>query len=303
MIKVLLADDISQRALELLEEIPEFEISVKPGLTREQLKIEIKEYDAVVIRGRTIIDKTILDEAENLKIIVRAGIDLDNVDVQTAQSRNIEVRNTPFAATITVAEYTLAQMLNISRHIGPSYHSLKQKQWKQKDFKKGTELYGKTAGIIGFGRIGREVAKRELAMGMKVLFHDTHPIETDLPVKQVPLDELLRNSDFISIHVPPTSATRNLLSNGQFDLFKKDAVLILISRENVVDENALLQAVNNNKIKAVAVDVHENDWKRKQELIEHPRVYPTPYLGAATGEREERAGVDVYSVLKEFFNV
>lgn len=303
MIKVLLADKLSQRALELLGEIPEFEIDINTGMNPVQLKEEIKNCDAVVIRSTTALDKEILQEAESLKLIVKAGIDLDNIDVEFANSRNIEVRNTPVASSITVAEYTLAQMLGICRFIGPSYRSIKAHKWERNNFLNGVELYGKTAGIIGFGRIGKEVARREIAMGMNVVFYDILDIKTDISARQVSLQELLQISDFVSIHVPLTDSTRHLISFAEFEQMKENVVFFNVSRAGVVDETALLEAVENNRIKAVAMDVHENELNNKLELIDNEKIFPTPYLGASTVEGEERAGLHVYSVLKEFFNV
>ncbi len=303
MINVILADKLSQRALELLKEIPEFEIGINTSLNPVQLKEEIKNYEAVVIRGTTTLDREILQEAKNLKLIVRAGIDLDNIDVEFANSRNIEVKNTPFATSITVAEYTLAQMLGICRFIGPAYRSMKEHQWEKNLFSNGVELYGKTAGIIGFGRIGKEVAKREIAMGMDVVFYDILDIKTGIGARQVSLQKLLKISDFISIHVPSTDSTRHLISSAEFEQMKENVVLINVAREGVVDEAALIDALENNRIKAVAVDVHENELHKKLELIDKKKVFPTPYLGASTVEGEDRAGLHVVSVLKEFFNV
>ena len=271
MINVLLADKLSQRALELLKEIPEFEIGINTGLNPAQLKEEIKNYEAVVIRSTTTLDREILQEAKNLKLIVKAGIDLDNIDIEFANSRNIEVKNTPFATSITVAEYTLAQMLGICRFIGPAYRSMKEHQWERNLFSNGVELFGKTAGIIGFGRIGKEVAKREIAMGMDVVFYDILDIKTGIGARQVSLRELLKISDFISIHVPLTDSTRHLISSAEFEQMKTNVVLVNVAREGVVDEAALIYALESNRIKAVAVDVHENERHKKLELIDKKR--------------------------------
>lgn len=302
MIKVLLLDTLSQKALELLGEIPEFEVEVKTGLGAEEIKNEIKEYEAVVIRGTTL-GKEILKEAGNLKIIVKAGTDLDNIDIEFARARNIEIRNTPFAAAITAAEYTLAQMLGICRFIGPAYQSMKNHCWERNLFINGIELYGKTAGIIGFGRIGKELARREIALGMNVLFYDAIEIKTSIEARQVSLRELLKEADFISIHVPLTNSSRHLISFTEFEHMKKNAVLINVSRSGVVDEEALLDALKKNKIRAAAMDVHENEFREKLGFINNEKIFPTPYLGAATIEGEERACVAVFAVLKEFFNV
>lgn len=303
MIKILLADKLSQKALELLEEIPEFEINIKTGMNPVQLKKEIKNYEAVVVRSTTTLGREILQEAENLRIIVRAGIDLDNIDVEFARSRNIEVRNTPFATTITVAEYTLAQILAICRFIGPAFKSMKEHKWENNVFSNAMELYGKTAGIIGFGRIGKEVAKREIAMGMDVVFYDILNIETDIGARQVSLQELLKISDFISIHVPSVYSTKHLISFAEFEIMKENVVFINVARSGVVDEAALLNALKNNKIKAVALNLHENELQNKFELIDNEKVFPASYLAPLTIEGQGRAGLDVFKILKEFFNV
>ncbi|MCK5055613.1 MAG: 3-phosphoglycerate dehydrogenase [Candidatus Aminicenantes bacterium] len=303
MIRILLADKLNLRVVELLREIPEFDIVEKISLKPDKLKEEIRNHDAAVVRSAVKLTSDILEHAQNLKIIVRAGIGLDNVDVAYAGSRNIEVRNTPFATSITVAEYTLAHMLGICRFIGPAYKSMKEHKWEKGILSKGMELYGKTAGIIGFGRIGREVAKRELAMGMKVVYFDTIDIETDIEVRQVTLDELLTISDFISIHLPLTESTENLISGSEFDKMKKNVVLINVARGGVVDETALLTAVQEDKIKAVAIDVYEKEPPVNFKLIDNEKVFPAPHLGASTIEGQERAGLNVISILKDFFTV
>ncbi len=303
MIKVLIADRLSQRVIENLEEIPEFEIVAKTGMSSHELKKEIENCEAVVVRSATQLKQDILENANNLKIIVRAGIGLDNIDAGFARARSIEVRNTPAATSITVAEYTLAQMLGICRFIGPAYKSMKEHKWEKSLFSKGMELYGKTAGIIGFGRIGKEVAKRELALGMTVLFYDILDIQTGMDVKQVTLDALLKTADFISIHLPLTESTRDLISTDEFNKMKKDVVLINVARGGVVDEAALLNALKGDKIKAVALDVYEKEPAMNFKLIDHEKVFPAPHLGASTVEGQERAGFDVISILKDFFNV
>lgn len=302
MIKVLLTDTLSQKAVELLKEIPEFEIVVKSGMTPGQLRQEIKNYEAVVVRGTTRLEGEVLEGAEHLRIIVNAGVGLDNIDVDAARSRHIEVRDTPFATAVTVAEYTLGQMLAICRYIGPAYRSMKAHKWEKKLFSKGMELHGKTAGVIGMGRIGKEVAKRELVMGMKVLYYDIVEVQTDMNARQVTLEELLRSSDFISIHLPLTESTRNLVSVEAFEKMKDGVVFVNVARGGVVDETALREALESGKIKAVAVDVYEQEPLEDFSLIDHERVFPAPHLGASTVEAQERAGLEAILILKEFFN-
>ncbi|UCH97700.1 MAG: 3-phosphoglycerate dehydrogenase [Candidatus Aminicenantes bacterium] len=311
MIKLLLTDALSQKVVERLNEIPEFEIVVKRGMNPYELKEEIKNYEAVVVSPATILDKEILEGAQQLKIIIEAGIETDNIDVEVARSRNIEVRNTPLATAITVAEYTLAQMLGICRFIGPAYQSMKAHKWEKKLFSQGIELYGKTAGIIGMGRIGKEVAKRQLAMGMKVLYYDIVEVKADTKmdahlvtqVKKVTLDELLGSSDFISLHLPLTESTRNLVSTDAFEKMKEGVVFVNAARGGVVDEDALMKALAGDKIRAVGLDVYEREPLEEFALIDHEKVFPAPHLGASTVEAQERAGFEAISILREFFNV
>lgn len=305
MIKVLLIDKLSQKAVELLNEIPEFEIVARRGMTPERLKEEIKIYEAVVVSNTTVLNRNILESARNLRVIVRTGIGFDTIDVEFARSRNIEVRDTPFAAAITVAEYTLAQMLGICRFIGPAYRSMKAHKWEKKIFSQGTELSGKTAGIVGMGRIGREVARREIELGMNVLYYDCKEIETELKARQVSLDELLSQCDFISVHLPLTEKTRDMFSRDAFAKMKKDTVFVNVSSCGVVDMSALHLALDTDKLKAVAIDVVEEQKERLEKLgiIDHEKVFPAPHLGAATVEAQERAELEAISILKDFFNV
>jgi len=305
LIKVLLADTLSQKAVELLEEIPEFEIIVSNGMSLDRLKEEISEYEALVLGTNSTfqLNREVLENAKNLKIIVKAGIEIDNIDVEVARSRKIEIRNAPFTASITVAEYTLAQMLGICRFIGPAYQSMKAHRWDKRFFTQGMELYGKTAGILGMGRIGKEVAKRLLAMGMTVVYYDNVDIQTDLDLRQVSLKELLEISDFISVHLPLTEQTRQLISTREFNRMKEGVVFVNVAQGGILDEAALLKALEGDRIRAVALDVHAEQPLENFALIDHEKVFPAPHLGACTAEAQQRADLDAISILKEFFNV
>lgn len=303
MIKVIICDQLSQKTIESLKEIPEFEVidhANSPGAGLEKI---IPGADALVIRGTTHLTREILELTPKLKVIVRAGVGLDNVDVDFANSQGTVVKNTPFATSITAAEYTLALLLGICRFIGPAYMSMKAHRWEKQNYSDGIELFGKTAGLIGFGRIGQEVAKRLLALGMKVIYHDLRTIETDLSATQVPFDQLLKNADFISIHLPLTPASRAILSEAEFSKMKHGAVVVNVSRSQVIDGHALLKALNQGKLRAVALDVFENEPPATFALIDHKKVYPAPHLGASTVEGQDRAGMDVISILRDFFNV
>jgi len=298
MIKILIADHLDKEAVEQLQATPGFEVVVKTGLSEAELVQIIPDFEVAVVRSATKITGPVIEAGKKLKLLVRAGIGLDNIDVQTAKEKAIEVANTPAATSISVAEHTFGLMLGAVRHHGPANVSMKQHKWEKKAFT-GTELYGKTLGIIGFGRIGSEVARRALAFGMKVIAHDVIQIKTDLPVKQVSLDELVEKADVITLHVPKTP--RPILSEAEFSKMKEGVVIVNVARGGVVDEKALLQALNSGKVKAAALDVFEKEPPEDYSLIDHPRVTAVPHLGAAAEEGQKRAGLEVVKILKEKF--
>jgi D-3-phosphoglycerate dehydrogenase len=299
--KILISDKLSETAIEEIKKIEGFEVTVKTGMSPDELKEEIRNYDGIVIRSATKLRAEILQAANNLKVVVRAGIGLDNVDLKKAEELNIKVFNTPTATSITVAEYTIGLMFAAARMIPQAYFSMKEHKWEKKKFG-GTELYGKTAGIIGFGRIGREVGRRELALGMNVIFYDIFDIKTDISAKQVDLETLLKEADYISMHLPLTDKTRNMIDKKEFELMKDNAVIINVARGGTINEKALLETLNNGKLKAAILDVFETEPPTNYELIDHPRVIPLPHLGASAKEGQERAGLEVVRILKEFFN-
>ena len=298
MIKILIADHLDQEAVAQLQAVPNFEVTVKTGLNEAELAQIIPDYQIVVVRSATRITRPVIEAGKNLKLIIRAGIGLDNIDVQAARERGIEVANTPAATSISVAEHTLGLMLGAVRHHGPANLSMKQHKWEKKAFT-GTELYGKTLGIIGFGRIGTEVARRALAFGMKILAYDVIPIKIDLPVKQVGLDELLTQADIITLHLPKTP--KPILGEAEFAKMKNGVVVVNAARGGVVDEQALLQALNSGKVKAAAIDVFSKEPPEDFSLIDHPRVTATPHLGASSEEGQKRAGLEVVRIIKEKF--
>ncbi len=299
--KILISDKLSENAVEEIKKIEGFDVTVKTGMDHDELQKEIVNYDGIVIRSATKLRADILTAAKNLKIVVRAGIGLDNVDLEKAKELNIKVFNTPTATSITVAEYTIGLMFAAARMIPQAYASMKAHKWEKKKFA-GTELYGKTAGVIGFGRIGKEVGRRELALGMNVIFYDIFDIKTDISAKQVDLDTLLKESDYISMHLPLTDKTRNMIGKREFDLMKKNAVIINVARGGTIDEKALLEALNEDKLRAAVLDVYETEPPTNYELIDHPKVITLPHLGASAKEGQERAGLEVVRILKEFFN-
>ncbi len=299
MTRILVADKMDSGSVDALRATPGFEVSYQTGLDEAALVKAVPGFDAVVVRGATKITRPVIEAAQGLKIVVRAGIGLDNVDRVAAKEKSVTVANTPSATSITVAEHTFGLMLGAVRHHGPGNLSMKQHKWEKKLFE-GIELYGKTLGIIGFGRIGHEVAKRAIAFGMTVLAYDIVPIAAaGLAIRQVPLDELLAAADVITLHVPKTPQA--VLGPAEFAKMKAGVVIVNVARGGVVDEAALLAGLESGKVRAAALDVFSQeppvDWK----LIDHPRVTAVPHLGAASVEGQERAGLEVVRILKEKF--
>ena len=233
--KVLISDPIAAQGVQKLKDAG-FEV-VEDHLEPEDLKAQIKDYDAIIVRSATKVKREIIEAADNLKVIGRAGVGLDNVDREAAEAKGIKVFNTPAATSISVAELALGMMIAAARHIAQGTVSLKQGRWDKKKFK-GVELYGKTLGIIGMGRIGSELAKRAQAMGMTVFFYDPYVTESPFGVSKN-MDELLSEADFISMHLPHTEATHHLISTAEFAKMKDGAILVNAARGGVVDEEAL----------------------------------------------------------------
>lgn len=298
MKKILLADSLDKEAIDRLKAMPQFEVTLKTGMDEAELVKTIPGFHAAVVRSATKITRPVIEAATDLELIVRAGIGLDNIDVEAAREKGIQVANTPAATSISVAEHTFGLMLAAVRQHGRANLSMKEHRWEKKALS-GTELFGKTLGLIGFGRIGREVARRALAFGMKVIAYDIIPIETDLEVDQVSLDELLSQADIISLHLPLTKESRHMISQAQFERMKNGVILINAARGGIVDEAALLEALNSGKVRAAALDVFEKEPPTDFTLIDHPNVIATPHIGAAAEEGQKRAGLEVVKILAE----
>jgi D-3-phosphoglycerate dehydrogenase len=296
MRKILIADSLDKEAMDQLKIVPGFEVTVKTGMDEATLIKTIPGFNAVVVRSATKITKPVIDASTNLEIIVRAGIGLDNVDAAAAKAIGIKVANTPAATTISVAEHAFGLMLGAVRQHGLANYTMKQHKWEKKVLH-GTELYQKTLGLIGCGRIGLAVAERAIAFGMNVIGYDVVPFKTTLPVKQVTLDELLTQADIFSLHVPKTE--KPILGAAEFAKMKKGVVLVNAARGGVVDEKALLDALNSGKIKAAALDVFAKEPPEDWTLIDHPNVTAAPHIGAQAEEGQKRAGLEVVRILKE----
>jgi len=298
MKKILVADSLSPEVFEELKSIPGFEVTLKTGMDEAELIKTIPDFHAAVVRGATKVTKNAIEAASNLELIVRAGIGLDNIDVAAAQEKGIQVTNTPAATSISVAEHAFGLMLAAVRNHGRANLSMKDHKWEKKVLS-GTELYGKTLGIIGIGRIGQEVAKRALAFGMKVIAYDVIEVKIDLDVKQVRLEELIAQADIITLHVPLTEETKYILSDAEFEKMKDGVIIINVSRGGTVDEKALLRALESGKVRAVGLDVFEKEPPDDFSLVDNPNVIATPHIGAAAKEGQKRSAMEVIEILKE----
>ncbi|MCJ7582565.1 MAG: 3-phosphoglycerate dehydrogenase [Candidatus Aminicenantes bacterium] len=298
MKKILVADALNPEAFEELQAISDLEVTLKTGMDEQELIRTIPDYHAVVVRSATKVKKSAIDAASNLELIVRAGIGLDNVDLDAAKNKGIKVANTPSATTYTVSEMAFGLMLSAVRNLGKANLSIKEHKWEKK-LLKGSELFEKTLGIIGSGRIGLDVAKKALAFGMKVIVFDLVDVQTDLDVKQVSMDDLLAQADLISLHLPLTESTRHLISSNEFGKMKDGVIIVNASRGGIVDEEALLNSLESGKVRAAAIDVFEKEPPEDFSLIDHPNVMATPHIGAAADEGQKRAGFEVVRIIRE----
>ena len=297
--KVLVCDPLDPRAVERIRGAG-LEVVEKVGMSPEELAAELKKgYEIIVVRSATKVRRPAIEAAVGLRLIVRAGVGLDNIDVEAAQERGIEVRNTPKASSISVAELALAHMLALARSLPQATQSMREGRWEKKAFK-GVELYGKTLGVVGLGRIGRAVAKRGLCFGMRVIAYDKFLTESPLPeVPLVPLDELLRESDFITLHIPPDPAGP-VIGKDEIGMMKDGAYIINCARGGVVDEEALLEALDSGKLAGAGLDVFAEEPPTNQRLLTHPKVTLTPHIGAQTREAQARVGEEVAEIVISF---
>lgn len=302
MKKILICDKVSQNGLSLLRE-KGFQVDEKIGMPPEDLMKEIPEYEAVVIRSATKITASVLEAGKNLKLVVRGGVGLDNVDKEKAKELGITVRNTPDSSTESVAELVFALMLCTARKISDADSSMKSGNWEKKKFA-GQELNGKVLGIIGTGRIGLSVAKKGInGFGMKVLGYDPYADQNKLKEKGVEpaeLNDLLAQSDYLSFHLPLTDETRGMIQTEQFSKMKKGVILVNCSRGGIVSEKDLIQALNDEIITYAAVDVFEKEpLAEDSPLRKQERLILTPHIGASTGEGQARVSGEVAQVIIE----
>jgi D-3-phosphoglycerate dehydrogenase len=302
MIKVLVSDALSQEGLKIFNDSKELTVDVKTDLKPEALKEIIKDYDALVVRSATKVNKDIIQAATKLKVIGRAGVGLDNVDLEAATAKGIIVMNTPAGNTISTAEHTFSMILALSRNIAQANASTKKGEWKRSKFM-GVELYNKILGIVGFGRIGSEVAKRALSFGMRVLAFDpflSAQVAEGLGVESAELKKVLQESDYITVHTPLTDETRHMISDKEFAMMKNNVRIVNCARGGIIDEAALVKAVKEGKVAGAAMDVFENEpLSAESELLKLDNVITTPHLGASTEEAQVNVAIEVAEIVRD----
>lgn len=300
--RILITDGIERCGADILLKAG-FELTEK-SLTPEELIKAIADYDAIIVRSATKVTKDVIEAGTRLKVIARGGVGLDNIDTEYAGVRRIKVLNTPKASSISVAELTIAHLMSLGRFLPMSNIAMRNKQWPKKEYSKGIEVTNKTLGIIGLGNIGTEVAKRAMGLMMKVVAHDPFVTKTDLNVKLVSKDELLKISDYITLHVPYDKKRGPIITKNEFERMKNGVILINCARGGVVAERDLLEALNSRKVAYAAMDVYEHEPPTPEEfdLISHPRVSVTPHIGASTLEAQDRVGVEIAQKVVETLN-
>ena len=293
--KVLVSDNLSEVGIKIFQETIGIDVDVNTGLTPEELKGIIGRYDGLVIRSATKVTQDILDAANNLKVIGRAGIGLDNVDIPAASKRGIVVMNTPGGNTVTTAEHTVAMIMALTRNIPQATASLKGGKWEKKKLQ-GRELFNKNLGLIGVGNIGRIVADRAKGMKMKVIAYDPYikpeAIEK-LDLEPVSFEELLRRADYITIHTPKTDETANLINRDTISKMKKGAMVINCARGGIVNEDDLYDALKSGHLAGAALDVFSKEPPGETRLMSLPNFICTPHLGASTREAQDNVAKDV----------
>lgn len=292
MLKVLVSDKIADEGIELLEK--EFQVDIKTGLDENELLDVIQDYDALIVRSSTQVTGKVIRKS-NLKVIGRAGVGVDNIDIDCATKKGILVVNAPEGNTVAASEHTIALLTSIARNIPQAAQSLKEKRWERSEFM-GSELTGKTLGIIGYGRIGKLVAKKAIGLDMNILAYDPYIIKEHVEnpnVEITDLEEILKNSDFITFHIPLTEKSYHMIGEEQIAKMKDGVRIINCARGGIIDESALYDALKSGKVAACALDVFEHEPPLESPLIGLPNVIATPHLGASTKEAQKNVAKDV----------
>jgi D-3-phosphoglycerate dehydrogenase len=291
--KILLTDGLEENGKAILR--ASAEVVDQPGITAEDLLKVVGEYDALIVRGRTKVTPAVFEAGKKLKVVGRAGVGVDNIDLAAAKEHHVTVVNSPLATTVAVAELTMSLMLSAVREVSRADASMKAGKWLKKEFE-GTELFGKTLGVIGFGRIGSAVAARAKAFEMKILAYD--PLIPADEIKKrggepASLDDLLKKADIITMHMPLTPESRGMLNSAAFDKMKQGVYIVCAARGGVIDEAALLEGLKSGKVSGAALDVYATEPPGLTELVAHPKVVGTPHVGAQSMEAQTRAANDI----------
>ena len=300
--RILITDGMDKAAMAQLRELGH-EV-VEQFYEPEELGGALREFDAVVVRSKTKVRANHIDEAKGgkLKLIIRGGVGVDNIDVKYAEENGIAVRNTPGASSQSVAELAMGHMFACTRYISIAGHTMREGKWEKKAYGKGIELQGKTLGIIGFGRIGQHLGVMAKAIGMNVVAYSTTrrpEVEAKFGIPYVTLEELLAQSDFISLHAPAAPGAP-LINADTIAKMKDGVVIINTSRGANVDEDALLAALESSKVRAAGLDVYDDEPTANAALYSHPMVSCTPHIGAATVEAQKRIGTEIVDIIRSF---
>ena len=292
MPKVLITDNVDAEGIDLLQKnVP---TDIKRGLSPDELIAVIGDYDALVVRSETKVTERVIEAGRNLKVVARAGIGVDNIDLDAATRAGIAVVNAPIGNTVAAAEHTMALMLALARNVPQAYASMKEGQWQRSAFM-GIEVRNKTLGIIGLGRVGSEVARRAASFGMRLIAFDPFvapDFAARLGVATMPLEAVLAQADFITLHTPLTPGTTRLISGPQLAMMKPGARLINVARGELIDEDSLLAALENDQLAGVALDVFTNEPPGDLPLLRHPKLMATPHLGASTQEAQREVAIE-----------
>ena len=295
--KILVCDKTEKEAIERMRAAG-LQVDVRDDITPEELPNVLPLYDGMVVRSRTKVRQPLIDVCPHLKVIVRGGVGLDTIDADYARSKGITVMNTPMASSASVAELAIGYMFALARSIYQATRSMKAEKWEKKSFE-GDEIGGKTLGLVGIGNIGKEVARRASALGMRVVAYDPYVKEAS-GVRLVTLDELVSTSDYISLHLPKTSESAGMIGKEQFEKMKNGVRIINCARGGIIDEAALYDALVAGKVAGAALDVHAAEPPTDWRLMKLPNVIGSPHIGAATHEAQGRVGAEVADKLIEF---
>jgi D-3-phosphoglycerate dehydrogenase / 2-oxoglutarate reductase len=300
--KILISDKLAQEGVDILKSVKEFQVDCKYGMKPDELKNVIKDYDALIVRSATQVSADVIDAAKKLRVIGRAGVGLDNVDLPAATKKGIVAMNTPAGNTTSTAEHTMSMILALSRNIPQACASIKAGKWDRSKFE-GVELYGKTLGVIGLGRIGSTVAKFAKSFGMKVVVYDPYlsmEAASKLGVDMVELQKLIAEADYITIHIPKTAETSSLIGDKEFDKMKKTVRLVNCARGGIIDEQALIRALEAKKIAGCALDVFEVEPPDfSSQLFKFDNCICTPHLGASTSEAQVNVAVEIAESVRD----